>query len=127
MHLSIPKDASDAPEDVASEEDSKSFPIQEDSETAALVRADPLANIKAHLKSLALIMDLSIHNDASDCYYGETLVTKGSLLELWYSGRELQLALFPESNGSLVSATRVPRDSFGIRGTNTPSRTDSVG
>jgi hypothetical protein len=52
------------------------------------------------------------------CYYGETLVTKGSLLELWYSGSKLQLALFPESNGSLVSATGVPRDSCGIRGTN---------
>ena len=52
------------------------------------------------------------------CYYGETLVTKGSLLELWYSGSELLLALFPESNGSLVSATGVPRDSCGIRGTN---------
>ena len=61
------------------------------------------------------------------CYYGETLDTKGSLLELWYSGSELQLALFPESNGSLVSATGVPRDSCGICGTNTPSRTDSVG
>jgi hypothetical protein len=52
------------------------------------------------------------------CYYGETLVTKGSLLELWYSGSELQLALFPESNGSLVSATSVPRDSCRIGGTN---------
>jgi hypothetical protein len=31
------------------------------------------------------------------------------------------LALFPESNGSLVSATGVPRDSCGVRGTNSRS------
>ena len=41
------------------------------------------------------------------CYYGETVVTKGSLQELWYSGRELHLALFPECNGSLRSVRLV--------------------
>jgi F0F1-type ATP synthase membrane subunit b/b' len=74
MDLSFPKDASDAPEDVASEEGSKSFPNQEeDTETATLVTADPLANLKAHFESqnadfesLALTMDLSIPNYASD-------------------------------------------------------------
>jgi hypothetical protein len=39
----------------------------------------------------------------------------------------MHLALFPECNGSLVSANCVPRDSYGTRGTNTPSRTDCVG
>jgi hypothetical protein len=38
----------------------------------------------------------------------------------------MQLALFPECNGSLVSATGVRQDSCGTHGTNTPSRTDSV-
>ena len=51
MDLCNRKDASDASEDVCSEEDtSESFPNQEeDSETAALtkVTADPLANLKA--------------------------------------------------------------------------------
>jgi hypothetical protein len=36
------------------------------------------------------------------------------------------LALFPECNGSLVSAACVPRDSYGTRGTNTGCRRGSV-
>jgi hypothetical protein len=51
MDLSIPKDASDVSEDAPLEEDaSESFRNQEeDSETAVLVTADPLANLKANL------------------------------------------------------------------------------
>jgi hypothetical protein len=57
MNLSMPNDDSDASEDVASEDDtSESFPNQvEDSETAALVTADPLANLKADLESLKAV------------------------------------------------------------------------
>jgi hypothetical protein len=52
MDLSIPKDAPDASEGVPSEEDSDSFPnLEEDSETAALVTADVLANLKADFES----------------------------------------------------------------------------
>jgi hypothetical protein len=53
MELSIPKDAPVAWEDVPSEEvTSESFPNEEeDSETAALVTADPLANLKADFES----------------------------------------------------------------------------
>jgi hypothetical protein len=52
MDLSIPKDASDALEDVASVEDSESFPNQEEySEAGALVTVDPLANLKADFES----------------------------------------------------------------------------
>jgi hypothetical protein len=77
MDLSIRKDASDASEDVPSEKDtseseavpseevtSESFPNEEDIETAALVTADPLANVKADFESLALTMDLSIPKDS---------------------------------------------------------------
>jgi hypothetical protein len=52
MDLSIPKDASDASEDVPSKEVTiESFHNQEDSETAALVTTDPLANLKADFES----------------------------------------------------------------------------
>jgi hypothetical protein len=84
MDLSNREDAPDASEDVPSEEDtsepedvlfeevtSESFPNEEDIETAALVTADPLANLKADFESqmadfesLALTMDLYIPKDA---------------------------------------------------------------
>jgi hypothetical protein len=82
MDLSIPQDASDASEDVPAEEDnSESFARQEkDSETAALVTADPLANLKADFKRrkadferrkavferLSLTRNVSIPKDAHD-------------------------------------------------------------
>jgi hypothetical protein len=82
MDLSIPKDASDVSEDVPSKEDtSESFARRKKgSEAAALVTADPLANVKADFdrrkadfdrrkadfESLALTTDLSIPKDAPD-------------------------------------------------------------
>jgi hypothetical protein len=82
MNLTIPKDASDVSEDVPSKEDtSESFPNQEkDRETAALVTADSLPNVKADFdrrkadfhrrkadfQSFTLPVDLSIPKDAPD-------------------------------------------------------------
>jgi hypothetical protein len=70
MDLSIPKDASDASEDAASEKDyseleevasekviNDSCPNEEDSETAALLTADPLANLKADFESLKAVFE----------------------------------------------------------------------
>jgi hypothetical protein len=59
MDLSIPKDAPDVSEDAPPEEDtSESFPNQEkDSETAAPVTADPLANLKADFESQKAVFE----------------------------------------------------------------------
>jgi hypothetical protein len=60
MALSIPKDASDVSEDNPSEEEDASelFPNQEkDSESAALVTAGPLANLKADFESQKAVFE----------------------------------------------------------------------
>jgi hypothetical protein len=59
MDLSIPKDAPDVSEDAPPEEGtSESFPNQEkDSETAAPVTADPLANLKADFESQKAVFE----------------------------------------------------------------------